>query len=299
MFPISHVGMEWLQIFFLWQMKRWWQRLSFCLEDIKISVILAHLTFRYLKVTLYPQFHQVLCLQHLPLLNCDSNLGHMIQQGTRYMKSRETLGTSCLQTCCHTGSPFLLFLVPYFQLDYWQKMCLPFKNRSSPKCHSFVKKKIKWGESNSYIKVTAKSSKRSDSAALSTARNVTAILKRLLQPSTFHVTEQCHSREVTDSTCGQQKCCGFSSCAVHHALWDMLPLASWQAPHLQWKLLGNLRDVGSSSLLLVQWHHDEVLKQLPFLIFNQVPFQGLIPWRLLQARFHVDKALAVSCNKEE
>lgn len=86
MFPISHVGMEWLQIFFLWQMKRWWQRLSFCLEDIKISVILAHLIFRYLKVTLC-QFHQALSLHHLPLLYCVSNLGHNFQQGTRELKS--------------------------------------------------------------------------------------------------------------------------------------------------------------------------------------------------------------------
>lgn len=92
MFPISHVGMEWLQIFFLWQMKRWWQRLSFCLEDIKISVILAHLIFRYFKVTLCPQFHQVLHLQHLSLLYCASNLGCIFQQVARELKSEGSSG---------------------------------------------------------------------------------------------------------------------------------------------------------------------------------------------------------------
>lgn len=92
MFPISHVGMEWLQIFFLWQMKRWWQRLSFCLEDIKISMILAHLIFRYVKVTLCPQFHQALHLQHLPLLYCAFNLEHTLQQAVREFKFEGTFG---------------------------------------------------------------------------------------------------------------------------------------------------------------------------------------------------------------
>lgn len=128
MFPISHVGMEWLQIFFLWQMKRWWQRLSFCLEDIKISVILAHLIFRYLKVTLCPQFHQAQHLQHLPLLYCASNWGHIFQQGPRELKSEGSSGYIPFTNTPHTVSVFLPFLLPHFELDYWWKLCLPFKN---------------------------------------------------------------------------------------------------------------------------------------------------------------------------
>lgn len=69
---------------------------------------------------------------------------------------------------------------------------------------------------------------------------------------------------------------------------------------LQWELLGDLRDVGSPSLLLVQRHHDEVLEELPLLILDQVPLQGLVARGLLQPGFHVHQALAVSYgNKGE
>lgn len=63
---------------------------------------------------------------------------------------------------------------------------------------------------------------------------------------------------------------------------------------LQWELLGDLRDVGSPSLLLVQRHHDEILEELPLLVLDQVALQALVSRRLLQPRLHVHQALAVS-----
>lgn len=161
----------------------------------------------------------------------------------------------------------------------------------------FLKEKINGGERNSYIKVIAKSSKRSESAALSTVRNVITMLRGLLQPlclrSPWTMPQQ------RGFWYNVQRSCGFSSRAMHHALWDTAARASQQAPHLQWELLGNLRDVGGSGLLLVQRHHNKVLEQLPLLILDQVPFQGLVPRGLLQARFHVDQALAVSYKEKD
>lgn len=114
MFPISYVVMEWLQIFFLWQTQRWWQRLSFCLEDIKISVMLAHLIFRYLKVTLCPQFHQALHLQHLTQLHRASDMGHIFQRAARELKTEGSSGhipftDTLLHWLCVSPVPCSLF----------------------------------------------------------------------------------------------------------------------------------------------------------------------------------------------
>lgn len=68
---------------------------------------------------------------------------------------------------------------------------------------------------------------------------------------------------------------------------------------LQRELLGDLRDVGSPSLLLVQRHHNEVLEELPLLVLDQVPLQGLVPRRLLQPWLHVHQALAVSYGDKD
>lgn len=275
MFPISHVGMEWLQIFFLWQMKRWWQRLSFCLEDIKISVILAHLIFRYLKVTLCPQFHQALSLQHLPLLYCASNLGHNFQQGNWSL--RGALVTSHLQTLCPTGSVFLPFLLPHFELGYHRKLCLPFQNTYLLPATSFLKRG-KGKKGNSYTKVIAKCSKRSESAALPGVSNSMTVLRQWLKPSHYLHTDTAEGSLIQHV----EKCTKYTT------------QSQPGRADLEWELLGDLRDVGSPSLLLVQRHHDEILEELPLLVLDQVPLQALVPRRLLQPRLHVHQALAVS-----
>lgn len=201
---------------------------------------------------------------------------------------RGALVTTHLQTLCHTGSVFLPFLVPCFELEYWRKLRLPFKNTCLLPSVSLLYTE-KGEKGNSYIKLQPRAAKGLNQLLLQHWVMPWQFSGDDCIPSIFSLTEHCHSREPVASP----------AVRVHHTIWDISARPSWQAPHLQRELLGNLRHIGSPSLLLVQWHHHEVLKQLPLLILDQVPFQGLVPRGLLQARFHMHQALAVSYQEKD
>lgn len=81
----------------------------------------------------------------------------------------------------------------------------------------------------------------------------------------------------------QQQCCQ-----------ARLVLAGW---YLQRELLGELRHVGSPSLLPVQRHNHEEFEELPLLALQKLT--GWIARGLPQAGLHVDQALAVGWGQRE